>query len=107
MKDTISYYLLVADIVKCMEGLYPVEGMSREELETNVWRLVRTHMNVYAQLVGAGNPSAAALAYFMENDKRIPEDDIDTDGEWDELAAINDAYVESLHAVQSLLVAAM
>ena len=96
---------LISAITDTIEGLSAPDELTYEELQTNVWALVRTHMYVFTALVGSRSSSGQALAYLMENDRRIPEDDIDTDGEWDDLASIHDAYLEALHAVLALLVA--
>ncbi len=100
-----SHYSLISKITDTLQGLSDPEELTYEELQTNLWALARTHMDAYAALVRSSSATDRGLAYLMENDRRIPEDDIDTDGEWDYLAAIHDAYLESLQAVLRLLVA--
>jgi hypothetical protein len=68
-----------------------------------MWSLVRTHMYVAGFLGSIRTPEALALSYFLRNDRAIPEDDIDNEGEWDDLASTHDTYLGALLKMRVLL----
>jgi hypothetical protein len=98
-----KYDALLIAISATLEGLCNCEELTYELLQRDMWALVRAHMYVYASLLGSDEEDASALAYFMENDRQIPADDIDNDAEWDDLASTHDAYLGALYRVRAIL----
>lgn len=94
---------LISAIKNTLEGLSAPDELTYEQLQANLRSLVRTHMGVYTTLLGSISPAGKALWYLLDNDRRIPVDDIDTDGEWDDLASLHDAYLYVLITVLALL----